>query len=350
MKALDLFRRIRFDHVLCTTFVAVTASWCPSSEAYTFADGLKMVNGIQVYHENDSHVSDEPVHVLLPEATVGPGSSIRSAASLAPGLTEDGITLSPLTLKSRANLGQVPGTTDQIELRGQAIFKTPFEILTAGPQTVSVAWNGHLHASGNGVASYTLRLGFNPYNGVYSQLTASGTVNETIPGNVSDTDSVIDQEETILVDLPSSEVGTTYNLQVWLTTYAALPYGGGSTEGAFSDFYDSFRVTGWSEGLYSLDELSVPPLLQSDFNGDGAVDAADASILFANWGDVPPGDPIADLNGDDIVDAADASIVFAEWTGDAVVVVPEPMGFVLLLIATFGLRPGIRSTQEVVRF
>ena len=52
--------------------------------------------------------------------------------------------------------------------------------------------------------------------------------------------------------------------------------------------------------------------LRCDLNGDGAVDASDAGILFSNWGG--PGD--GDINGDGIVDAADAQICFNEWTGD----------------------------------
>lgn len=56
--------------------------------------------------------------------------------------------------------------------------------------------------------------------------------------------------------------------------------------------------------------------IPGDLNGDGAVDAADAAILFSNWGTVPPGDPIADINGDGFIDAADATVVFSNWTGD----------------------------------
>ena len=60
-----------------------------------------------------------------------------------------------------------------------------------------------------------------------------------------------------------------------------------------------------------------------DLNGDGAVDAADAGILFGDWGNSP--NSIADKNGDGVVDAADAGELFAAWTGDANVVgVPEP--------------------------
>ena len=48
--------------------------------------------------------------------------------------------------------------------------------------------------------------------------------------------------------------------------------------------------------------------LAADLNRDGRVDAADAGVLFQNWGA-----STGDLNGDGIVDAADASRLFAEW-------------------------------------
>ena len=57
-----------------------------------------------------------------------------------------------------------------------------------------------------------------------------------------------------------------------------------------------------------------PP--RHDLNGDGAIDAADAGIMFGVWA-TDGGDSGADLNGDGVVDAADAGILFAEWTGEA---------------------------------
>lgn len=49
-----------------------------------------------------------------------------------------------------------------------------------------------------------------------------------------------------------------------------------------------------------------------DLNGDQAIDAADAAILFANWG----GSGAGDFNNDGTIDAADAGELFANWTGD----------------------------------
>lgn len=48
----------------------------------------------------------------------------------------------------------------------------------------------------------------------------------------------------------------------------------------------------------------------ADLNFDGVVDAADAGIMFGNWG----GCGKSDLNGDGIVDAADAGILYGQWT------------------------------------
>jgi len=48
----------------------------------------------------------------------------------------------------------------------------------------------------------------------------------------------------------------------------------------------------------------------ADLNGDGAVNAADLSILLSNWGTPGPGD----INGDGIVNAADLSILLSNWS------------------------------------
>lgn len=66
-----------------------------------------------------------------------------------------------------------------------------------------------------------------------------------------------------------------------------------------------------------------------DLNLDGSVDAADAGIMFSNWGQSGK----SDLNFDNLVDAADAGELFAAWTGDGVAAVPEPTITPMLLIA-----------------
>lgn len=68
--------------------------------------------------------------------------------------------------------------------------------------------------------------------------------------------------------------------------------------------------------------LAVVP--STDINGDGAIDAADAAVIFGDWGR----DGRGDLSGDDVVDAADAAILFGAWSGDSAsappATVPEP--------------------------
>lgn len=104
--------------------------------------------------------------------------------------------------------------------------------------------------------------------------------------------------------------------------------GGGLAGGRFVDI-DYIR---WDHtGVYE-------PGLSIDLNGDGAIDAADAGIMFGNWGQAGNGD----LNGDGIVDAADAGQLFASWTGDASpvsspVVVPEPVTIMVSLVGLLSL-------------
>lgn len=75
--------------------------------------------------------------------------------------------------------------------------------------------------------------------------------------------------------------------------------------------------------------------LAGDLNGDGAVDAADAGLMFGNWGNSGMGD----ITRDGVVDAADAGEMFAAWTGDAgPSVVPEPSGLLALLCLAVSAR------------
>ncbi|MFM7052791.1 MAG: dockerin type I domain-containing protein [Planctomycetota bacterium] len=58
--------------------------------------------------------------------------------------------------------------------------------------------------------------------------------------------------------------------------------------------------------------IGPPPAVgnPADLNGDGVVNAADLSVLLAQWG----GPGSADLNGDGLVGAADLSILLGAWT------------------------------------
>ena len=50
----------------------------------------------------------------------------------------------------------------------------------------------------------------------------------------------------------------------------------------------------------------------ADLNNDGAVNAADITILLADWGRV--GSPF-DLTGDNLINGADLAVVLFDWTG-----------------------------------
>jgi hypothetical protein len=50
----------------------------------------------------------------------------------------------------------------------------------------------------------------------------------------------------------------------------------------------------------------------ADLDGDGAVGAADLSLLLAAWGSTKPNP--ADLDGDGTVGASDLSLLLVNWT------------------------------------
>lgn len=62
---------------------------------------------------------------------------------------------------------------------------------------------------------------------------------------------------------------------------------------------------------YAVDLTLSNEFDPADLNGDGLIDAADAGIMFSNFGRSGAGD----INGDGIVDAADAGQMYGRWTG-----------------------------------
>lgn len=80
-------------------------------------------------------------------------------------------------------------------------------------------------------------------------------------------------------------------------------------------------------GYGSTSVAEIRARFRCDLNGDGSADAADAGLMFGNWGQ----SGVGDCNGDNVIDAADAGILFGEWTGDSAPspqLVPEPVGAV----------------------
>jgi len=83
---------------------------------------------------------------------------------------------------------------------------------------------------------------------------------------------------------------------------ALLAWQGGATVGAS----DLFAARIGADGTLGAPPAGTP----GDLNGDGVVNAADLSILLAQWG----GSGSADLNGDGSVNAADLALLLAAWT------------------------------------
>ena len=74
--------------------------------------------------------------------------------------------------------------------------------------------------------------------------------------------------------------------------------------------YDVWAATGKSAPV-AMDSASIEVSVATpgDFDGNGAVDAADLATLLSNW--ALPG--VTDLDGNGTTDAADLSILLGNW-------------------------------------
>ena len=238
---------------------AAILSILPTSAALAstaFVDGLYMLNGVEQYHENDTdYTNGDPVHMVATSPSAGYGYVLEAAAAVNGGTADDGTPVAPMSLKAYTELGAIENTTDQVQLRNQAYFIAEFEILEAGTQSISLGWDGELYATGDAFSQYSLKVGFNRFTGTYQYNFFDNTV-------FAGTDQVfVDESHTLDFFIPESDIGRTYNLQIYLTTFAELEFGGGTTSGAYADFYDSVNVTNWSGGLSSLDGLTPASLV-----------------------------------------------------------------------------------------
>jgi hypothetical protein len=131
-----------------------------------------------------------------------------------------------------------------------------------------------------------------------------------------------------------------WNSGVDLDPYTLEPIGNPYFDQVHFDFRD------WEngEGTLVLDvdgdySTIVTPEVPGDANGDGVVDASDATILAGHWQQsVTNGAASGDFNDDGIVDASDATILAGNWgvgTSTADATVPEPSTWALL--ASLGL-------------
>jgi len=99
-----------------------------------------------------------------------------------------------------------------------------------------------------------------------------------------------------------------------------------------------WKLPEYMAGDFATPELAYLPTgapVPGDANGDGAVDADDAAILSAHWGQSWASWMDGDFNRDGLVNAADAAILTANWgRGPAETnPVPEPGTCVMLLLA-----------------
>lgn len=83
-----------------------------------------------------------------------------------------------------------------------------------------------------------------------------------------------------------------------------------------------------------------------DINGDGSIDAADAGLMFAAWGNSAT-NAAENINRDAFVDAADAGVLFGSWTGDSAPrMVPEPNGALAVILLLAGKRAVARRSPS----
>jgi len=85
---------------------------------------------------------------------------------------------------------------------------------------------------------------------------------------------------------------------------------------------------------FNLEWLAGEPALPGDANEDDVVDAEDAAVLSAHWGQTNATWAMGDFNDDGRVDVADASILAVHWQqslAEQALAVPEPAGAVIVL-------------------
>jgi len=144
-------------------------------------------------------------------------------------------------------------------------------------------------------------------------------------------------------DINISLVGTSLDLLpiggMDAGTYTLMETTGGTLTGTFDNVTD----LGVYDDLFGVQYTATSVTLTLDFgliagdlNLDGFVDAADAGLMFGNWGPTTLGYLDGNLNGDAYIDAADAGIMFGNWTGDvgpALTTIPEPSALLLAGLA-----------------
>ena len=94
---------------------------------------------------------------------------------------------------------------------------------------------------------------------------------------------------------------------------------------------DNSGAISYLEGVIVDGAMLLTAPIPGDADGDGDVDAADATILAANWlQTIAGGYSVGDFDEDGDVDDTDATILAANWTGPLATAVPEPSIYALL--------------------
>ena len=75
-------------------------------------------------------------------------------------------------------------------------------------------------------------------------------------------------------------------------------------------FFATFGCASQSE----LPTILAKKIYLSDLNRDGLIDAADAEILFSNYGKASPNPLEGDLNGDGVIDEQDFEMLLRTWS------------------------------------
>ena len=113
--------------------------------------------------------------------------------------------------------------------------------------------------------------------------------------------------------IPTGATNATVTLYYQTTTkeYIEFLRNANVTDDKGQTAYDLWVEAGKSAPV-AMDSATVTLVVgnPADLNGDGAVNAADLSILLSNWG----GKGAGDINGDGAVNAADLSILLSSWS------------------------------------
>ena len=113
----------------------------------------------------------------------------------------------------------------------------------------------------------------------------------------------------VIAPLPTLIAGTPGSIRVRVNS-AGLP--SGLTNVPATLLTTDENIPGESDATLTLTiaiTVAGPPPITGDFNGDGAVNASDLSVLLAQWGG--PGQ--ADLNGSGTVDGLDLGMLLSNW-------------------------------------